>query len=130
MASIRSKPLPPAGDGPLFFVALLLIPALSSAIAASQADWNLVLACEAYLVTVFSLAAVQGVAPRAYLRLVEGDLGHPLWVHRGAGLAEVCVVALRLRGATAPAGVLTVGLMGGAVAVSYTHLTLPTILLV
>ena len=100
MARIRSKPLPPAGDGPLFFVALLLIPALSATLAASQADWNHVLWCEAYLVTVFSLAAVQGVAPRAYLRLVEGDLGHPLWVHRGAGLAEVCVVALRLRGAT------------------------------
>ena len=113
MASIRSKPLPAAGDGPLFYVALVLIPAFSATLAASQADWNLVLACEAYLVTVFSLAAVQGVAPRAYLRLVEGDLGHPLWVHRGAGLAEVCVVALRLRGATAPAAVLTVGLMGG-----------------
>ncbi len=111
---VRRKPLPRAGDGPLFFVALVLIPAFSATIAASQADWNLVLACEAYLVTVFSLAAVQGVAPRAYLRLVEGDLGHPLWVHRGAGLAEVCVVALRLRGATAPAAVLTVGLMGGA----------------
>ena len=114
MASIRSKPLPPAGDGPLFFVALVLIPAFSATIAASQADWNHVLWCEAYLVTVFCLAAVQGVAPRAYLRLVEGDLGHPLWVHRGAGLAEVCIVALRLRGATAPAAVLTVGLMGGA----------------
>ena len=111
---VRSKPLPRAGDGPLFFVALVLIPAFSATIAASQSDWNLVLACEAYLVTVFSLAAVQGVAPRAYLRLVEGDLGHPLWVHRGAGLAEVCIVALRLRGATAPAAVLTVGLMGGA----------------
>ena len=111
---VRSKPLPAAGDGPLFFVALVLIPAFSATIAASQADWNHVLWCEAYLVTVFSLAAVQGVAPRAYLRLVEGDLGHPLWVHRGAGLAEVCVVALRLRGATAPAAVLTVGLMGGA----------------
>ena len=91
---VRSKPLPRAGDGPLFFVALVLIPAFSATIAASQADWNLVLACEAYLVTVFSLAAVQGLAPRAYLRLVEGDLGHPLWVHRSAGLAEVCVVCL------------------------------------
>jgi len=114
MPSLRSKPLPAPGEGPWFFAVLVLIPALTAAIAASQADWNFTLACEAYLVTVFSLAAVQGVAPRAYLRLVEGDLGHPLWVHRGAGLVELCVVALRLRGDTAPAAVLTIGLMGGA----------------
>ena len=57
---VRSKPLPAAGDGPLFFVALVLIPAFSATIAASQADWNHVLWCEAYVVTVFSLARSDG----------------------------------------------------------------------
>ena len=108
MSSLRSKPLPAPGEGPWFFAVLVLIPALTAAIAASQADWNFTLACEAYLVTVFSLAAVQGVAPRAYLRLVEGDLGHPLWVHRGAGLVELCVVALRLRIVRAAAEVVSI----------------------
>lgn len=91
-------------------------------------------ACEGFLVSILSVAALQAPALGFWSRHVEGDLGMPGFVHRAAGALEVVIVAMRLCGrgplaalsaggdglgpkgtrCCAAAHILTSGLMGGA----------------
>ena len=93
------KPLPAAGDGPLFYVALVLIPALSSAIAAGRPTEHRA-RVRSLLVAVFSLAALQA-SRRARTSTRRGRPRPPALGARGAGLAEGVVRALRGDGAAA-----------------------------
>lgn len=129
-ASTMPKKLPGPGDGELFWRWLVIYPAALAVIASEtsglvsgvpRASRDPLALPHAFVAACFGLASLQCVALGWYARRVEGDLGYPGWVHRGAGALEAAVVALRVSGArdgddarVAVAAVLTGLLMGGA----------------
>jgi hypothetical protein len=131
--------------GPNFWTFLVVIPTLAAtgtgAITKSPS-----MAAEAYILSCLGLASLQAPCYDWWMVHVEGYLGMPRWVHIGAGVAELIIVALRILSyypmidddssivMMATATVLTCGLMGGAfwtwfVAVNAPHCFVPAALL-
>ena len=121
---------PAAGEGPLFWKWLVLYPGVIAGVGGylsgvisglPQKDRDPLVFAHAFVVACFSMTSIQCLFVDWYARNVEGDLGHPGFVHVMAGALEFVVVALRVVAfrvddarCLAAATVLTGGLMGGA----------------
>jgi hypothetical protein len=120
--------------GPNFWTYLVVIPTLAATCAGVVTE-SLPMAAEAYVLVCLGIASLQAPCYVWWVVHVEGNLGMPRFVHIGAGVAELIIVALRMYAllldfndptattttthntmmmVTTAALVLTCGLMGGA----------------
>jgi hypothetical protein len=118
--------------GPNFWTYLVVIPTLAATCAGVVTE-SLPMAAEAYILVCLGIASLQAPCYVWWVVHVEGNLGMPRFVHIGAGIVELLIVALRISALlldfndtattttqntmlklTTAALVLTCGLMGGA----------------
>lgn len=116
-------PLEP--PGPNFWTFLVVLPTIAALITAALVDEQqsaISSAANVYVLVCFGIASLQCVAYDWWVVYVEGNLGMPQWVHIGAGMTEIFIIALRIIGSYGEgsdiimtcAVILTCGLMGGA----------------
>mmetsp|Transcript_8998 Transcript_8998/g.10401 ORF Transcript_8998/g.10401 Transcript_8998/m.10401 type:complete len:213 (+) Transcript_8998:174-812(+) len=124
----KSSTQTPPGEGALFWIFLVYVPCVIAFVFGNR---SVSVTANLYIAACFSLASTQCIAFDWWVTNVEGDLGMPRFIHVGAGLAELVVVAIRMyhyfhhdeskeyaEDSFLPwintSSVLTMGLMGGA----------------